>query len=73
MWRGSIPGLCGYTEWIQEEILWKNILFTARTQLKETYTGVYVDGTKYSLDRTEVLVCEDWETGLLWELKTANT
>ena len=38
MWKGSNPGLCGYNEWMQKEILQKNIMVTARKQLKETYT-----------------------------------
>jgi hypothetical protein len=35
MWKESIPGLCGYTEWMQEEILRKNIMVTARKQLRD--------------------------------------
>jgi hypothetical protein len=36
MWRGSIPGSCGYTERMQREILRKNVTVTPRKQLKET-------------------------------------
>jgi hypothetical protein len=51
MWKGSIPGLCGYNEWTQEAILRKNIMVTARKQLKETYTGVKVGDTKFIVER----------------------
>ena len=81
MWKGSIPGLYGYIEWMEEEILWKNIMVTARKQLEETYTRVKVGDTKFTVERN--LSCGMWRLGeeaavgtgdskkkLLWELKT---
>jgi len=61
MWKGSIPGLCGYTEWMQEEILRENIMVTARKQLKETYTGVKVGDTKFIVERN--FSCGMWGLG----------
>jgi hypothetical protein len=61
MWKGSIPELCGHTEWMQEEILQKNIMVTARKQLKEICTGVRVCDTKFIVDRN--FSCGMWRLG----------
>jgi hypothetical protein len=61
MWKGSIPVLCGYNEWMQEEILRGNIMVTARKQLKETYTGVKASQTKFIVGRN--FSCGMWRLG----------
>jgi hypothetical protein len=61
MCKGSIPGICGYSEWMQEEILWKNIMATARKQLEETYRGVKVGDTKFIVERN--FSCGMWRLG----------
>jgi len=61
MWKGSIPGLCVYSEWMQEEILRENMKVTARKQLKETYTGVKVGDTKFNVERN--FSCGMWRLG----------
>ena len=60
MRKGSNPGLCGYTELMQEDVLRKNTMVTARKQLKETYRS---ESVRYKVHCGEKLQLWNVETG----------